>query len=49
LKKPIAMGYVATPHSKADTEITLKIRGKMQKAVITKMPFVPSRYYRVPE
>jgi len=49
LKKPIAMGYVATPHSKVDTEITLKIRGKMQKAVITKMPFVPSRYYRVPE
>ena len=49
LKAPIAMGFVATPHAKADTEVQLKIRGKMQKAVVTKMPFVPSRYYRVPE
>ena len=49
LEKPIAMGYVATPHSKVDTEITLKVRGKMHKATVTKMPFVPSRYYRVPE
>jgi len=49
LKKPIAMGYVATPHAKTETEIMLKIRGKMQKATVTKMPFVPSRYYRLPE
>ena len=49
LKKPIAMGYVETPLSKAGTEISLKIRGKMQKAEVTKMPFVESRYYRVPE
>ena len=49
LKKPIAMGYVATPHAKAETEIMLKIRGKMQQATVTKMPFVPSRYYRLPE
>lgn len=49
LKKPIAMGYVATAHAKADTEVMLKIRDKMQKAAVTKMPFVPSRYYRVPE
>lgn len=49
LKAPIAMGYVETPLAKAGTEISLKIRGKMQKAAITKMPFVESRYYRVPE
>mmetsp|Transcript_44510 Transcript_44510/g.93382 ORF Transcript_44510/g.93382 Transcript_44510/m.93382 type:complete len:418 (-) Transcript_44510:87-1340(-) len=49
LKAPIAMGYVETPLSKVGTEISLKIRGKMQKAEITKMPFVESRYYRVPE
>ena len=49
LKAPIAMGFVATEHSKPDTEIMLKIRNKMQKATVTKMPFVPSRYYRVPE
>ena len=49
LKKPIAMGYVDTPLAKVGTEISLKIRGKMQKAEVTKMPFVESRYYRVPE
>jgi aminomethyltransferase len=49
LKASVAMGYVATEHTKADTEIMLKIRNKMQKATVTKMPFVPTRYYRVPE
>lgn len=49
LKAPIAMGYVATASAKAGTEIMLKIRNKMQKAEITKMPFVESHYYRVPE
>lgn len=49
LKKPIAMAYVATEHSKVGTEVSVKIRNKMQKAEITKMPFVESRYYRVPE
>jgi aminomethyltransferase len=49
LKAPIAMGYVATGNSKAGTEIMLKIRGKMQKAHVSKMPFVESHYYRVPE
>jgi aminomethyltransferase len=49
LKAPIAMGYVNTASSKAGTEIMLKIRGKMQKAHIAKMPFVESHYYRVPE
>lgn len=49
LKVPIAMGYVETASSKVGTEVLLEIRGKMQKAEITKMPFVESRYYRVPE
>jgi len=49
LKAPIAMGYVSSPHAKNETEVMLKIRNKMQKAKITKMPFVESRYYRVPE
>jgi aminomethyltransferase len=49
LKKPIAMGYVSTDNAKNGTEIMLNIRGKMQKAEVTKMPFVESRYYRVPE
>lgn len=49
LKKPIAMGYVDAGSAKAGTPISLKIRNKMQTAEITKMPFVPSNYYRVPE
>jgi len=49
LKAPIAMGYVETKSAKAGTEVMVKIRNKMQKAEISKMPFVESRYYRVPE
>lgn len=49
LKKPIAMGYVSTGNHKNGTEVMVKIRNKMQKAAVTKMPFVESRYYRVPE
>jgi aminomethyltransferase len=48
LKKPIAMGYVETGMHKNGTDIMLKIRNKMQKATVTKMPFVESRYYRGP-
>lgn len=49
LKKPIAMGYVETGLSKVGMEVMLSVRGKLQKAEITRMPFVESRYYRVPE
>jgi len=49
LKKPIAMGYVQIEHSKAETDVQIKVRNKMQKAQITKMPFVTPRYYKVPE
>ena len=49
LKKPIAMGYVDTALAKNGTGLQLKIRNKMQAAEVTKMPFIESRYYRVPE
>jgi len=49
LKCPIAMGYVENASSKVGTDVMVKIRGKLQKASISKMPFVESRYYRVPE
>jgi aminomethyltransferase len=49
LKKPIAMGYVENGLHTNGTQVMVKIRNKMQKAEITKMPFVESRYYRVPE
>jgi aminomethyltransferase len=43
------MGYVETKNAKVGTEVMLKIRNKMQAAEVVKMPFVESRYYRVPE
>mmetsp|Transcript_20419 Transcript_20419/g.23110 ORF Transcript_20419/g.23110 Transcript_20419/m.23110 type:complete len:177 (+) Transcript_20419:1-531(+) len=49
LKKPIAMGYVETGQHKNGNEVMIKIRNKMQKAEVTKMPFVESRYYKVLE
>jgi len=49
LKMPIAMGYVESSLAKAGTNLQLKIRNKMHAAEVTKMPFVESRYYRVPE
>mmetsp|Transcript_7075 Transcript_7075/g.27116 ORF Transcript_7075/g.27116 Transcript_7075/m.27116 type:complete len:379 (-) Transcript_7075:33-1169(-) len=47
LSAPISMGYVAKEHSKEGTEVVLSVRGKQSKAVVTKMPFVETRYYRV--
>ena len=49
LKAPIAMGYVETASSKVGTPVLLKIRNKMQAADVSKMPFVETRYYRIPE
>lgn len=42
----IAMGYVEDGMHKKDTEVTVQVRNKMRKAVITKMPFVPAKYYK---
>jgi aminomethyltransferase len=47
LKKPIAMGYVDVAQSKIGTEVFVEVRGKRIKAEVTKMPFVPTHYYRV--
>ena len=46
LKKNIAMGYIATSHSKVGTECLVKVRGKNQISTIVKMPFVEHRYFR---
>ncbi|KAL3271010.1 hypothetical protein HHI36_021511 [Cryptolaemus montrouzieri] len=45
LGKNVAMGYVSTENSKVGTKVLLKIRDKLYEGVVTKMPFVPSRYY----
>nr|KAJ3421748.1 hypothetical protein HK105_002425 [Polyrhizophydium stewartii] len=46
LKKNIAMAYVQSGSHKANTELQVKVRNRMQKAVVTKMPFVPQNYFR---
>ncbi|CAO3654294.1 unnamed protein product [Cunninghamella echinulata] len=46
LKKNIAMGYVKNGHHKKDTEVNVKVRNRIQSAVISKMPFVPAKYHK---
>lgn len=46
LKKNIAMGYVKNGLHKSETELGVLVRGKRRKAVVTKMPFLPSKYWK---
>ena len=46
LGKNIAMGYVASGFSKTGTELEVRVRGKVRKAEVVKMPFVPSKYWK---
>lgn len=46
LKANIAMGYVDKPHDKTGTELKLVVRGKSNDAVVTKMPFVQTTYFK---
>ncbi|KAK4192660.1 putative aminomethyltransferase [Podospora australis] len=46
LGKNIAMGYVKDGFHKAGTEVDVLVRGRPRKAVITKMPFVPTKYWK---
>ncbi|XP_068619614.1 aminomethyltransferase, mitochondrial [Battus philenor] len=41
----VAMGYVPEQLKKPGTELFVNIRGKDVSCVVSKMPFVPSRYY----
>ncbi len=43
---PIAMAYVPTTLAEPGTTITLTQRGKLHRATVTPMPFVPHRYHR---
>ena len=46
LKKNIAMGYVKDRFHKSGTEVGVVVRGKERRAQVTKMPFVPSKYWK---
>ena len=39
------MGYVERPYIKNGTEVQFEIRKKMIDAQVTKMPFVPTKYF----
>ncbi|OQR98403.1 aminomethyltransferase [Thraustotheca clavata] len=46
LKQALGMGYVSKGHFKIGTELHFKVRNKMQKGAVAKMPFVPAGYYK---
>ncbi|OTA82790.1 hypothetical protein M434DRAFT_400892 [Hypoxylon sp. CO27-5] len=46
LDKNIAMGYIKDGLHKVGTEVDVLVRGKPRKAVVTKMPFVPTKYWK---
>jgi len=46
LKANIAMGYVEKAMGKAGTDLKVVVRGKVNDAKVTKMPFVPVHYYK---
>jgi aminomethyltransferase len=46
LGKNIAMGYIKDGFHKSGTPVDVVVRGKKRKAQVTKMPFVPSKYWK---
>jgi aminomethyltransferase len=46
LSKNIAMGYIKDGFHKAGTEVDVLVRGRPRKAVVAKMPFVPTKYWK---
>ena len=39
INKSIGLGYIKTPFSKVGTEIEIDSRGRMERAIVVKMPF----------
>jgi len=46
LRKNIAMGYIEKPFNKKDTRLQVVVRGRAFPATVSKMPFVPTKYYK---
>jgi aminomethyltransferase len=46
LGKNIAMGYIKDGFHKSGTNVEVVVRGRKRKAQVTKMPFVPSKYWK---
>lgn len=45
----VAMGYVTHGYNKTGTPVDLKIRDKIFKGIVAKMPFTPANYYTKPK
>lgn len=43
---PLAMGYLDSAYVTLDTPVWAIVRGKKVQMLVSKMPFVPQRYYR---
>jgi aminomethyltransferase len=46
LSAPIAMGFVPPELSAPATQLGVVVRGKVQRAEVAALPFVPHRYVR---
>lgn len=46
LKKNVSMAYLPRSLIKTGTEVDIEIRGKKRPGVVTKLPFVETKYYR---
>ena len=46
LGQNIAMGYVQGAYRKAGTNVKVQVRGKERPAVVSKLPFVPTKYFK---
>jgi aminomethyltransferase len=46
LQRPIAMAYVQRPLAEPGTTLAVDVRGKSLPVTVTRMPFVPQRYFR---
>ncbi|HVY51284.1 MAG TPA: glycine cleavage system aminomethyltransferase GcvT [Devosia sp.] len=46
LNRAIALGFVTPGHTAPGTQLQVEVRGRMQRATVTALPFVPHRYVR---
>lgn len=44
--KNIAMGYIKSGFHKKGTAVMVEVRRKARPALVTPMPFIPTRYWR---
>lgn len=48
VKKNISMGYIKDGMHKSGTEVNVVVRGRKRKAVVSKMPFIATKYVKEP-